>query len=527
MRKLIIRKYKLSTLLTFLVSGSVILTILILIGASYQSEKESLYNTYLTLNRSKANKISQSVNSLFEAMRMSLQDTTTFLEENNGMSDEEIQQQLQLVRKSSRYFNSLFWIDEKNRMQNISPLSVGIKGDKITNDVIQQAVASKRPALTIPFYSSTGRFMILMSEPFYDKEGNYRGIIGGTIYLQEKNVLYEILGNDISDKNGSYYYVVEQRGNILFHPDINLVGEKTKENPFVDDVLQEKSGAQVITNSAGIRMLAAYSTIPETGWRIIQQTPVSYVQKLLREHVEKLIFYIVPPFLALLLLSLFITRLLAKPFVQLADMVRQFGDGQKVNTPVKPTRWNREAHLLTDSLLTAIDSVQKHNTKLTVEAMTDPLTKLPNRRSLNTVMDRLVNDKQLFTLISIDIDHFKSINDTYGHQAGDEVLRDFAQTVQSVIRKTNRLFRYGGEEFVLILPNTKTEKAYYLAEMIRITIANSMSPIGKPITISIGISEFPAHAESYEKIFRNADIALYQSKIEGRNRTTIWSKDKE
>ncbi|MFJ8246925.1 diguanylate cyclase [Peribacillus asahii] len=518
------QKFKLTTLLTSLVSVSVIFTILILLFASYQSEKGSLVKTYLSLNDSKSDKISKSVNSLFQSMRVSLKETANFLKENEGITDEDIQEQLELLRKNSRYFNSLSWIDEKGVVRNIAPISVGLKGHIMTG-VTKEVLNLKKPTLTTPYIAPSGRLIVLMSEPFYDSHGKYRGIIGGTIYLQEKNVLNEILGNDIIDDTGSYYYVVGPDGKLLFHPDINRIGDDVSANPLVMKLLQGESGTQLVTNTKDIRMLAAYNVIPETGWGVIQQTPVSYVQELLKKHVQKLILYILPPFLILLFLSILVARMLAKPFIYLADLINQLGSGEQVLTPKTQSHWNREADLLTKSVCITIESVQKNNNKLTHAAMTDTLTELPNRRKLNEVMAIWANDRQLFSLIAIDIDYFKSVNDTYGHQAGDEVLKYLAKTVQSVVRKTDMFFRYGGEEFVLLLPNTKASETYDIAEIIRMTIENEISPVGRPITISLGISEFPLHSNSLDELFKYADEALYQSKLEGRNRTTICSHD--
>lgn len=518
------RKFKLTTLLITLITASVLLTTVILLFASYYSEKKSLTDTYLSLNYSKSEKIGSSVNSLIKSMRMSLQEITDFLSENPEMTDEEIQRHLELLRNNSRYFNSLSWVDETGVVRNIAPLSVGLKGKSLTGVTID-AVNSKRPMLTPPYTGATGRMIVLMSEPLFDSKGKYRGIIAGSIYLQEPNVLNEILGNDIMDKNGAYYYVVGPKGELLFHPDTDRIGEVVKENPVVSKLLRGQSGKQRVTNTKGIRMYAAYNFIPEIGWGVVQQTPVSYVNELLKNHIRNLVLTMLLPFLLLLLVSLSFARKLAKPFIDLADVVNQFGNEEQIQPPVFQSHWNREADLLTKSLIIAIGAVEKNKNKLVEEAMTDSLTGLPNRRKLDEVMLGFADDGQLFSLVALDIDRFKSINDTYGHQEGDEVLKYLAKTVQSVIRKNDAFFRYGGEEFVLLLPDTKSREAFNVAEKIRTTIANTISPVGKPITISLGISEFPAHTNSLDDLFFFADKALYQSKSKGRNLTTIWLQD--
>ncbi|SOC11285.1 diguanylate cyclase (GGDEF)-like protein [Ureibacillus xyleni] len=515
------RKYKLTTLLTGLILTSVLLITVFLLFASYQFEKKSLTETYLTLNYSKSEKISQSVNSLSKSMRSSLQEITKFLSENPEMTSREIQEHLELLKNNNRYFNSLTWIDETGLVRNIAPVNVGIQGDYVTG-VIKEAVDSKKPMLTPPFSGLTGRIIVLMSEPFYDAKGNYRGIIGGSIFLQEQNVLNEILGNDIVDQNGSYYYVVGPDGKLLFHPNLNRIGDRVKGNQVISKLIQGQSGMERVVNTKGVPMLAAYSYIPEIGWGVVQQTPVSYVEELLKKHIQKLLATIFLPFLILLFLSISFARKLAKPFIDLADVVNQFGSDKPIQPPKFQSHWNREADLLTKSLIIAISAVEKNKNKLVEEAMTDSLTHLPNRRKLTEVVNKLSKDKQQFSLIVLDIDHFKSINDTYGHQIGDEVLKFMAETVQSVISQKDVFFRYGGEEFILVLPHLNSNEAYLIAETIRTTIANKISPMGKPITVSLGISEFPSHTESLKDLFLFADKALYESKSKGRNFVTIW-----
>lgn len=524
MKKLFKRKLKLTTLFITLIITSVLLTTVILLFASYQSEKRSLTDTYLFLNYSKSDKIGDSVNSLFKSMRISIQETTEFLQDHPDMKDEEIQEHLELLRSNSRYFNSLAWIDETGLVRNIAPATVGIKGDYITG-VTKEVVNSKKPMLTSPYKAPTGRMLVLMSEPFYDNNGNYRGIIGGSIYLHEQNVLNEILGNDIVDQNGSYYYVVGQNGVLLFHPDTKRIGETVEDNPIISKLVQGESGMQRVTNTVGLQMFAAYNSIPEIGWGVVQQTPVAYVDGLLKKHIQNLLLTILIPFLILLIVSIGLARGLAKPFIHLADFVNQFGSDNEIKTPKFQSHWNREADLLTKSLIIAINAVEKNNNKLVEEAMTDSLTNLPNRRKLNEVMMRLATKKNLFSLVALDIDHFKSVNDTYGHQMGDEVIKYLVKTIQTIVKEKDAFFRFGGEEFVLLLPDTNSEEAYIITEKIRTKVASSISPVGKTITISLGISEFPEHTESLDDLFLFADKALYVSKSNGRNQTTIWHKE--
>jgi two-component system cell cycle response regulator len=127
------------------------------------------------------------------------------------------------------------------------------------------------------------------------------------------------------------------------------------------------------------------------------------------------------------------------------------------------------------------------------------------------------------SFLVIDIDYFKSVNDTYGHDAGDEVLREFASRVSANVRGIDLACRYGGEEFVVVMPDTDKSFAYSVAERLRQSVeANhfllSRAPEGIRVTVSIGIACSLGNQDSAESLLRRADEALYRAKREGRNR---------
>ncbi|GIX40554.1 MAG: hypothetical protein KatS3mg129_0287 [Leptospiraceae bacterium] len=163
-------------------------------------------------------------------------------------------------------------------------------------------------------------------------------------------------------------------------------------------------------------------------------------------------------------------------------------------------------------------------------AITDPLTNLYNRRyiieTLNTLLYISERNKGELAILMIDIDNFKNFNDEYGHQIGDEVLKIVAKVLKQSIRKSDIVGRFGGEEFIIILPNTNQKYAFKVAEKVRKNIENihyknfGLENIPK-ITISIGISIFPLHGYSYDHLLRKADEALYQAKKSGKNRTMV------
>jgi diguanylate cyclase (GGDEF)-like protein len=165
--------------------------------------------------------------------------------------------------------------------------------------------------------------------------------------------------------------------------------------------------------------------------------------------------------------------------------------------------------------------------RLTNETITDSLTGLANFRYFQTQLkeeiSRAARYQHKFVLLLIDIDHFKHFNDTNGHQMGNVLLKQLADTLRETLRKEDFIARYGGEEFVVILPETDQSKARVAAERLREAVAHAEFPGGQGqpggrLTISVGGAVFPADAEVPGRLIEKADKALYAAKNAGRNR---------
>ena len=157
----------------------------------------------------------------------------------------------------------------------------------------------------------------------------------------------------------------------------------------------------------------------------------------------------------------------------------------------------------------------------------DPLTGLSNRRNftLNFEKERakVRRLQEQLSLIMLDLDHFKKVNDTYGHNTGDHVLREVARFLSVQSRPYDSIARWGGEEFVVLLPKTSEGAACDIAERIRVGVAGELSSkVGFPLTVSLGITEYYTD-DTLETFTERADMALYQAKESGRNRSVAWS----
>jgi two-component system cell cycle response regulator len=184
----------------------------------------------------------------------------------------------------------------------------------------------------------------------------------------------------------------------------------------------------------------------------------------------------------------------------------------RVRTQVRRKRYNDHLRL---------------NVQHTIEmAVTDGLTGLFNRRylmsHLTSYVDQSAERKKPMALLIVDIDFFKAINDTYGHDAGDEVLREFAARMRANVRGIDLVARFGGEEFVVVMPDTDLDLATGIAERLRQTVAGDPFAVSGdqqiPVTISIGIGTFDRGDDTPNTILKRADTALYRAKKTGRNR---------
>lgn len=180
--------------------------------------------------------------------------------------------------------------------------------------------------------------------------------------------------------------------------------------------------------------------------------------------------------------------------------------------------------------LTEISALQG---RLQEQATRDPLTGLHNRRFMDETLPRELarakREGKPLVMIMLDIDHFKRVNDTYGHAAGDEVLKVLAQMLRTEARESDVICRYGGEEFLVALPGMTVAQAHDRVEQWRAAMAQTRVPYGEfyiTVTLSAGVAGFPDHGSDVDTLLARADQALYGSKQNGRNCVTVWGQER-
>ncbi|MGH8463958.1 MAG: GGDEF domain-containing protein, partial [Pseudomonas sp.] len=210
--------------------------------------------------------------------------------------------------------------------------------------------------------------------------------------------------------------------------------------------------------------------------------------------------------------------LIARPLRQLSAIARQLSATDTTTQLQRVHAWYREASSIRQAMLTGVQLLQQKLGQLAHEALSDPLTGLANRRAMTDVLELLEEAGQPYSLLLLDIDHFKRVNDSFGHDAGDSALQFITEVLKRNSRTGDLAARYGGEEFTLVLPTTPLEVAIAIAERIRESVAASEIPIVGKLTLSVGVACRGAEASSPEIVLKQADACLYRAKAEGRNR---------
>ncbi|BFH60796.1 sensor domain-containing diguanylate cyclase [Paenibacillus azoreducens] len=519
MKHFIKKGIPLRSTISLLVITAILLTMLTSITSAVQVNRTSLTDNYLNKNESYAKKLASNTDELLITMQNNLKAIASISAREDKMDAQMLDD---LFLENTQYFNSIVIADNDRVVKARSPRKIGVSpGDRLTSEQSKMAVEQKKPFISEPYRATTGRLIILVSVPIVDRNGEYKGFVGGSIYLEEKNVLSTMLKEHFFG-DGSYVYVVEKNGNLIFHPDKNWIGKNVMANEVVRKVVSGQSGSQRVKNTQGKDFLAGFAYEPRSSWGIVSQTPYQVIDKPLSHLVARMLLVSLPFLLLILLLGWWIANRIVKPLHTLA----QFSDAatQKL-VPAEHIpdiqSYYYEVRLLSQSVKIALQSMNQDLTHLRNEVKIDELTGLANRRAFDDVMATWIENNVPFALIMIDIDHFKLVNDSFGHMVGDEVLRYLSRLMSLISSEDDLCFRYGGEEFGILVKHCGLGRAKDLADRLREQLSITKSPTGHSITISAGISAFPVHGRSAQQLIMKADEALYQSKENGRNRTTV------
>ena len=421
------------------------------------------------------------------------------------------------LRLQSNDFNSAFIVGADGVPLATSPYELELVGTRLQSQGALAIIGKRTPIITDPYVGSTKRLLIVMSHPIIDSNDRYMGYVSASIYLREKNILNAILDEHYRH-DGSYAYVVDRNGRLIYHPDSSRIGEEVSANEAVKQVTDGKHGALRLTNLKGLDMLAGFAPMKSTGWGIVAQTPTASTLSVLNELMFDTLLQTVPLSILTLLGIWWFSRWIAHPLRKLADNVKTWDEPEALERFRDIKTWYFEADQLKFSIIKGLSLLQARLGKLNRDNITDPLTGLNNRRGLRLAIDSLLSKEKGLSVIALDIDFFKDVNDRHGHDVGDQVLKYLAEHMRECFRADDILCRAGGEEFIVLLPELEIEDAHKIAERLRLSMASQPSPSGEVVTISLGVAYMPKGSSSIDKALRASDAALYTAKNQGINR---------
>lgn len=512
------RHLNLRRLILAMATISVFITIANSAHTTYKLQREQLINNTLEANRVYAAKLAETTDNFMWLAQNQLKYSA---EQLTGAMDNE---QLLLAEAARLYqqsgiFNAIVVMSADAVVVATSPGTLHLKGKKISLPIINEILEAKKPMVSKPFISPSGNYVIGVSHPIFSSDGRYLGYLSGAIYLEKDNILHTLLGSHYY-QDGSYFYVVDRDRVLIYHNDPTRIGEKVTDNAIIEAVLRNEKGTANVINSRNMDMLAGFSPVSRTGWGVVAQRPKSATLAELNVQVQVAFINTLPLTILTLFFIWLSSLLISKPLKKLASNTQNLDQPQTQERILSIRAWYFESAILKAAIIKGSGLLNEKISQLNVDSHTDAMTGLYNRRGMQKVLDYYQEAQQSFAIIALDIDHFKRINDSYGHDVGDLVIKTLAELMRESARKVDGLCRSGGEEFLILLPDTTLDVAKQVAERLRQHVAQyEMKDVGH-ITLSLGVAHCQSGSADINAAIKRADEALYQAKRQGRNQVS-------
>ena len=398
------------------------------------------------------------------------------------------------------------------------------------SDWFQAALRADAPVMSKPQRGrASGEPILVMAAPVRDAAGAVLAVVAGVVALNSPGFLDRLQETRLGASGG--FLLISPADKLFVGASDPAMVLKPTPAPGVnllhDRAMAGYRGTGITFNAQGGEELSAMATVPSTGWFVVARMPAAEAFRpieVLRDLVLKASLAILVTMVALLLLLL--PRIL-RPLTEAARAMREIADGKRELAPLPVGRRDEIGDLVLgfNHLVAKLQEKEAtlHHTmrRLDQLAGTDALTGAWNRRHFDEVVERELERAKRYghpiALMLLDLDLFKTVNDNYGHAEGDRVLQQVADCIRGALRKSDSLSRWGGEEFMILMPDTGLSSAADLAERVRANIAaDGIDRLGT-VTASIGVAEFAAW-ESREQWMARADAAMYRAKRAGRNR---------
>jgi diguanylate cyclase (GGDEF)-like protein len=351
-------------------------------------------------------------------------------------------------------------------------------------------------------------------------------LLGGFAAKLNLNALNSAV-REISHADGQQVYVLKENGAILVnaHSKPENLLEPWLGPETIDSLMNSNSPSLEYENERGDDVLGTLERVPQLNWIVIAEIPVAQAYSQIRDLRNQTALVVSLLLIGIGSIAYVLGASIARPLDRLIKGAGRVADGDLAVTI--STGSKGELGYLTRVFNDMVERLRAGREELERISITDSLTGIYNRKYLNEKLADHVtyarDGDSTFTILMIDVDHFKAYNDTYGHVAGDKVLSRLGPLLKAQLRSSGFVARYGGEEFFALLPDADADDAVKVAERIRTAVADE--PFGESgdevrLTLSIGVATFENRGETSESIIAAADKALYRAKKNGRNRVT-------
>ncbi len=370
----------------------------------------------------------------------------------------------------------------------------------------------------------THEWLVSISKVLLDDDGNITGVLA--IDTSIERLFNVILGEDNRYRT-SYSYVVKEDQTFIIYPDSKYLNRKLPDLIGPVD-FNARSGRFSYTFN-GNDKFAHYTNIDELGWTVV--TVVNKAE-VLNPIIAKTTTVLLIVIASVVFIGWYMTNSLRKKIINPLKILRQqtaeIIKGESVVTGTHQYPDNEIGEIASDiAQLTEKELYRKNkqlselNKELEKLSTTDKLTGLPNRRKIENELDKTFSlwkrYRRPFTLLMIDIDDFKKINDSYGHQVGDVVLAELGRIFRRILRNTDVPSRWGGEEFLILCPETGRDEGIKIAEKIRSAVEDHDFGLGEKVTVSVGVCEAKDNT-SLNALLKEVDDKMYEAKRSGKNR---------
>ncbi len=373
----------------------------------------------------------------------------------------------------------------------------------------------------------------LIGEPYSDEKENKTVVVLGVPVLQANGRisgalvaranfagLAQVL-RAFSARSVGHLYLTTARGTLIADSRDRPAARRTMDlAPEIAERLLAADGAVVEHRGVdGVELLGSAQRLSQASWLAVTDMPLgdAYRQAIRLRNLAFLVIGILLVVIAVV--AYWLAALIARPLGRLTSAAAKVSAGDL--SVGLPAGGGGEVGYLTQVFNTMVESLRKHHDELERLSTTDTLTGLSNRRHLMDLLkqeiERAKRGGKPFSILMLDVDHFKKYNDDHGHQAGDEVLARIGTVLRRSIRPYDCAARYGGEEFLVMLSATSLDRAKESAERILKQVREEQFDHG-PLTISIGVAEYPSHGDTAKSVIGQADAALYEAKRAGRDR---------